>query len=181
MTIRIYVDWSGDPGFKFKQGSSELLVVASVMSDEELDMSSLRSRLSLPEDYEFHFSKTDYRIRERFREFLNHELEIPGVIVLRADKRLFSSEMRQKKGEQVVADLITRCITDLPADLLQNSTLYYDGEKEQQSFKNLLRATISHALQPGVFYEPLKRFLPVEAMDCRLPICWLDLFEVIHR
>lgn len=35
MTTRIYVDWSGDPGFKFRQGSSELLVIAAVMADEE--------------------------------------------------------------------------------------------------------------------------------------------------
>ncbi|MBI5823848.1 MAG: DUF3800 domain-containing protein [Chloroflexi bacterium] len=156
MTIRIYVDWSGDPGFKFRQGSSELLVVATVISDEELDMNSLRLKLSLPEDYEFHFSKTDRRIREQFRNYINTELEIPGVVVLRVDKQLLSSNMRQKRGEQVIADLITHCVVNLPFELLQNSTLYYDGEKEQQSFKNTLRTTLSHAMQAGMFLRGIK-------------------------
>lgn len=59
MTIRIYIDWSGDPSFKFRQGSSELLVIATLMTDEELNLNGLRLKLSLPEDYEFHFAKTN--------------------------------------------------------------------------------------------------------------------------
>lgn len=156
MTIRIYVDWSGDPGFKFRKGSSELLVIATVMSDEELNMNSLRLRLSLPENYEFHFSKTDHRIREQFRNYINNELEIPGAVVLRVDKQHHSRVMRQKRGEQIIADLIAHCVINLPVELLQNSALYYDGEKEQQSFKNTLRTTLSLALQPGVFLRDVK-------------------------
>lgn len=156
MTTRIYVDWSGDPGFKFRQGSSELLVVATVMSDEEPNMNDLRLKLSLPEDYEFHFSKTDRQIREQFRNYINNELEIPGAVVLRADKQSFSADMRQTRGKQVIADLIARCVASLPSELLQNSTLYYDGEKEQQSFKNTLRTTLSHALQPEAYLRDVK-------------------------
>lgn len=156
MTTRIYVDWSGDPGFKFRQGSSELFVIAAVMADEEPNIGNLREKLSLPDNYEFHFSKADHRIREHFRNYLNTELEIPGVVVLRADKQMFSLNMRQKRGEQVVADLIAQCVVNLPAELLHDSTLYYDGEKEQESFKNTLRVTLSQTLHSGVFLRSVK-------------------------
>lgn len=156
MTIRIYVDWSGDPGFKFRQGSSELLVIATVMSDEELNIKNLRSKLLLPENYEFHFAKTNRHIREYFRNFINNELEIPSVVVLRTDKQYLSKNTRQKKGEQIIADMITYCVINLPNELLNNSTLYYDGEKEQLSFKNTLRSTLSNSLPPEIFLRAVK-------------------------
>jgi hypothetical protein len=156
MTIRIYVDWSGDAGFKFEQGSSELIVIATVMSDEEVSLNSLRAKLSLPENYEFHFSKVDSRIREQFKNYINTELEIPGAVILRMNKKFIPSELRQKRGEQFIADLITQCVINLPMELLQNSTLFYDGEKEQTSFKKTLRTTLSHSLQSDIFLRDVK-------------------------
>lgn len=156
MTIRIYVDWSGDPGFKFKQGSSELLVIATLMTDEELSLNELRSRLSLPENYEFHFAKTNRHIREHFKNFINNEIEIPSVVVLRAKKQQLSKDVREKKGEQIIADMITQCVINLPSELLNNSTLYYDGEKEQLSFKNTLRSTLSDTLPQDIFLRAVK-------------------------
>jgi len=132
------------------------LVVTTLMTDEELSLNGLRSKLSLPEDYEFHFAKTNRHIREEFRSFIHNELEIPSVVVLRVDKQQLSMNMRQKRGEQMIAEFITHCIINLPFELLQNSTLYYDGEKEQLSFKNTLRTTLSNALHPNVFLRTIK-------------------------
>lgn len=64
--------------------------------------------------------------------------------------------MHEKRGEQIIVDLITHCIVNLPFELLQNSTLYYDGEKEQLSFKNTLRTTLSQALRQQVFLRAIK-------------------------
>lgn len=147
---------AGDPGFKFRQGSSELLVIATLMTDEELSLSDLRNKLSLPEDYEFHYAKTNRHIREAFKNFVHHQIEVPAIIILRVDKHHLSTTMRQKRGEQLISDFITMCITNLPLDLLQNSIIYYDGEKEQTSFKNTLRATLSQALQPKIFLKDIK-------------------------
>ncbi|MBI2332056.1 MAG: DUF3800 domain-containing protein, partial [Chloroflexi bacterium] len=164
MTIRIYVDWSGDPGFKFRQGSSELFVVAAVLSDEELQMNDLRIQLSLPEDFEFHYSKADRSVRERFKNHINNELEFPGIVILRVDKQRLPLEMRQKRGEQVMADLIALCVSGLPPELLHNAILFYDGEKEQQSFKNTLRAALSESMQPGIFLRNIKA-VPAKRID----------------
>ena len=164
MTIRIFVDWSGDPGFKFRQGSSELFVVAAVMLDEEISLDTLRSRLSLPDDFEFHYSKTDRAIRENFRNHVNNELEVPGVVILRVDKQRLPLEMRQKRGEQIMANFIALCVSGLPDDLIQNAILYYDGEKEQKSFKNTLRAALYESMQSGIFLRDIKA-LPASRVD----------------
>lgn len=170
MAIRIYVDWSGDPGFKFRQGSSELLVITTLMSDEELNINHIRSKLLLPENYEFHFAKTNRHIREYFRNFINNELEIPSVVALRADKQYLSKDTRQKKGEQIIADMITHCVINLPNELLNNSTLYYDGEKEQLSFKNTLRSTLSNSLPPEIFLRAVKAVSASRNDGCKLQI-----------
>lgn len=164
MTIRIYVDWSGDPGFKFRQGSSELFVVAAVMSDEELMLTDLRLQLSLPDDFEFHYSKTDRAIREYFKNHINSALEIPGAVVLRVDKQRLPRETRQKRGEQIMAGFIALCIASLPSELIHHAILYYDGVKEQLSFKNTLRVALSEAMQPGTFLRNMKA-VPASRID----------------
>lgn len=164
MTIRIYIDWSGDPGFKFRQGSSELFVVAALMSDEELRMNDLRMQLSLPEDFEFHYSKADKTIREQFKNHVNSNLEIPGVVILRVDKRRLPLEIRQKQGEQIMAGFIALCVANLPSGLLHNAILFYDGEKEQKSFKNTLRTALSEAMHPGIFLRNIKA-IPAHRID----------------
>lgn len=71
----VFVDESGDAGFKFTEGSSTYFVVTLVIfgSDEEaeklrLRIDALRSELRLPSDYEFHFFRNNVHTR---RAFLN--------------------------------------------------------------------------------------------------------------
>jgi hypothetical protein len=156
MTIKIYVDWSGDPGFRFRRGSSELLIIAAMMVDEEITVAHLRKRLSLSDDFEFHFSQVDHRIREEFCAYIGTEIKIASAVVLKVNKQLLPKEFRLKTGERVVADFIALCIKSLPPLLLQNAILIYDGKKEQKSFRNILRKTLSDALKPGIYLGEVK-------------------------
>ena len=68
-----FVDESGDPGRKILNGSSKYFVVAVVTfssNDEALScdysITDLRSELSLPAGYEFHFTENSKSIREFF-------------------------------------------------------------------------------------------------------------------
>jgi hypothetical protein len=156
MTSRIYVDWSGDPGFRFLQGSSEFLMIAAALADEEINIDFLREDLYLPSSYEFHFTNTDRRIRERFLKFLNFELEIPSAVIVNVNKQIFSQDMRKKRGEQILANCIAICVQNLPPSLTNNAILIYDGKKEQKSFRNDLRRTLSESLKPDVFLREVK-------------------------
>ncbi|MCI0611576.1 hypothetical protein L0244_01160 [bacterium] len=67
------MDETGDLGFKFSKGSSQLLIVSLVLFDEEkearncdLRIDLLRRELRLPEKFEFHFNQNSPEIRKDF-------------------------------------------------------------------------------------------------------------------
>jgi hypothetical protein len=151
------MDWSGDPGFRFRRGSSELLLVAAVSSrDHEIDVSPLRARLRLPPSFEFHFAKTTEDVRKGFRQYVLSELDFPLAVVLRVNKQLVPQEFRKMSGEQILSEFITRTIRLFPIRLLDNSILLYDGKKEQRSFRNMLRRTLSASLKSTTYLREVK-------------------------
>ena len=71
----VFVDESGDAGMKLGAGSSDLFIVTAVLfadHDEanECDarINAIRTELGLSPNYEFHFNKSDKRIRSQFLE-----------------------------------------------------------------------------------------------------------------
>ncbi len=165
MTSYIYVDWSGDPGFRFRRGSSDLLLVAAVSArDHEIDVSPLRERLHLSDSFEFHFAKTTDDVRKRFQRYVLSELDFPLAVVLRINKQLVPQEFRKISGEQFLADFIARAIQIFPTRLLDNSILLYDGKKEQRSFRNVLRRTLSASLKSTTYLREVKA-MPASKSD----------------
>ena len=165
MTSYIYVDWSGDPGFRFRRGSSELLLVAAISSrDHEIDVSPLRKRLHLSDSFEFHFTKTTDDIRKKFQRYVISDLDFPLAVVLRINKQRTPQEFREMSGEQILATFISYTIQNLPVQLLDNSILFYDGKKEQRSFRSALRSTLSASLKSTVYLREVKA-LPASKSD----------------
>jgi hypothetical protein len=74
----VFLDESGDAGFKFGEGSSTFFVVTLVIipdasSAMTLDntIANLRLRLRTPKNYEFHFAETCPKWRESFMKEIN--------------------------------------------------------------------------------------------------------------
>ena len=69
----VFLDDSGDPGFKVKKGSSPCFVIALVIFDDHLEAEAcaveikrLRRELRLSDHFEFKFSKCCDRFRKAF-------------------------------------------------------------------------------------------------------------------
>lgn len=69
----VFLDDSGDPGFKVKKGSSPCFVIALVIFDDHLEaetcaleIKKLRRELGLSDHFEFKFSKCCDRFRKAF-------------------------------------------------------------------------------------------------------------------
>src|SRR5713101_4433532 len=69
----VFIDESGDAGFKLQGGSTKFFVVTLVIfdshdealkADQRIDL--LRAELNLRKEFEFHFSKLDKTRREAF-------------------------------------------------------------------------------------------------------------------
>jgi len=66
----VYLDESGDTGFKFRNGSSRYFVIALLLVDDPLPLHQavhdLRLRLNKSESYEFKFMRTHHDGRIAF-------------------------------------------------------------------------------------------------------------------
>lgn len=69
----IFIDDSGDPGFKIDKGSSKTFVICCVIFDDELEaektavkIKEFRRKLKFSDFYEFKFNKSSKKIREGF-------------------------------------------------------------------------------------------------------------------
>ena len=91
----VFVDESGDAGFKFAEGSSAYFVITLVIfgDDEEaerlrLRIDVLRNELRLPGDYEFHFFRNNVHIRRAFLSTIKgYDFQFFSLVV---DKRKLS-------------------------------------------------------------------------------------------
>ncbi|OGC47097.1 MAG: hypothetical protein A3A94_03570 [Candidatus Portnoybacteria bacterium RIFCSPLOWO2_01_FULL_43_11] len=71
----VFIDESGDPGFKLNRGSSRFFVVALVVFEDNGEavacdqrINLLRREIKLPDNFEFHFKENSHRIRLKFLE-----------------------------------------------------------------------------------------------------------------
>lgn len=99
----IFIDDSGDPGFKLEKGSTRFFVIALLIFDDTLEaekmavsVKELRRKFHMSDYEEFKFNKSNDRIRE---EFLNTIVQFSFRIrCLVVDKKLiYSHELKNKK------------------------------------------------------------------------------------
>src|SRR5918993_1396414 len=97
----VFLDDSGDPGFKVKKGSSPCFVIALAIFDDQLEaetcaveIKKLRRELGLSDHFEFKFSKCCDRFRKAFlSRVVPFKFRI-RAIVMRKDA-IYSSELRE--------------------------------------------------------------------------------------
>lgn len=71
----VFIDDSGDPGFKLEKGSSLIFIIGCVIFDDELEaektaisIKELKRKLRFPDDMEFKFNKSSKKVRISFLE-----------------------------------------------------------------------------------------------------------------
>ena len=79
-------------------------------------------------------------------------------------KKSIPQEFRKMSGERVLSEFIARTVQLFPDKLLDNPVLIYDGKKEQKSFRNILRRTLSVTLKPAMYLREVKA-LPASKND----------------
>lgn len=100
----VFIDNSGDAGFKLDRGSSRFFVIALIIFDDELEaekmavaIKELRRDLRFPENMEFKFFKSKHSIREKFLQTINpFQFRIRCLVV---DKqKVHSRELQNNKN-----------------------------------------------------------------------------------
>lgn len=149
----VFLDESGDAGFKFDQGSSTHFVVALVIFDGPLDaeetalsIKRLRQRLGLHERFEFKFNKTDDYRRLPFLEAVR---DAPfRVWVMVVDKRRLYSDHLKRSKESFYGYFVSEVMKHNRGKI-RGARLRIDGSGSRE-FKAAFQAYLRNKLEPGV-------------------------------
>lgn len=100
----VFIDDSGDPGFKLEKGSSLIFVICCVIFDDELEaektalaIKELRRKLKFPDDVEFKFNKSSKTTRLKFLEAIN-SFKFKARCLVVQKKIIRSDELRKSKN-----------------------------------------------------------------------------------
>lgn len=155
----VYVDESGDTGFKFDRGSTRYFVVTLLLVDDPVPLQSaidrLRQSLGYAPEVEFHFAKSSGAIRERFlRTIQPLRFAIRTLIV---DKQLITRP-HMRKRETFYNYLVRLCLT-YDDGAINGATLILDESVRSKRSKDDFRVYLRKMLNTDPTSPKVKRTL----------------------
>ena len=140
----IFIDDSGDPGFKNYTNSSKLVMASAVFVDKQsatmlnFAISSLRNSLGWKNNHEFKFRKTHRKEKEKFlRLVTNFEFEIYAVYI---DKSKYPKSYKYPSKRSLYNWTTRELLKTIP---LNNANITLDG-KYQKEYKLKVQSYLRH-------------------------------------
>lgn len=154
----VFLDDSGDPGFKVEKGSSTCFVIALVIFDDPLEAEScaveikkLRRHLKLGDHFEFKFSKCCDRFRTQFLSCVSSYKFRIRAIVMRKDV-IYSQELRHSKESFYRYSI--RMVLQHSFGTIKKARLKMDGHGDRE-FRRQLFTYLRWHLQVNADGEPI--------------------------
>lgn len=146
----IFIDESGDPGFKLARGSSGVFVAVLVaFSDSaqarlcQAGIDRLATRLRLPG--ELKFSKSRPQVRDAFFTTMQQfDFRVRAIVVEKA--RIHSPHLRTDK--EAFYSFFVKSMLKFDGGLLQGARIVIDGSGDRE-FKRELSSYLRRQLEPG--------------------------------
>jgi hypothetical protein len=137
----IFIDESGDAGFKIAKGSSRNFVVVLIIFEDELDaeetalaIKKLRRNLKKSDNFEFKFNKMDKKTR---LEFLNTvkkcKFKIRAIVIQK--EKIYSRALRESKDK--FYNFVMKEVLKNNNDTIKNAKIRLDGLGERTFRRNL--------------------------------------------
>ena len=154
----VFLDDSGDPGFKIKKGSSPCFVIALVIFDDHLEaetcaveIKKLRRELHLSDQFEFKFSKCSAVFRKAFlTRVVSYKFRV-RAIVMRKDA-IYSAELRESK--ESFYRYAIRMVLQHSFGTIKKARLKMDGHEDRE-FRRELQAYLRRQLQVSREGDPI--------------------------
>lgn len=145
----IFIDESGDAGFKISKGSSSYFVIVLVIFDDELiaeevalQIKKLKRKLNLHNNYEFKFNKSSKKFKEEFLSCIQpFAFRIRAIVV---NKEKIYSKLLRKKTESFY-NYFLKCLLEHNNETISNAKLRLDGLGEKK-FKLALQTYLRQQL-----------------------------------
>jgi hypothetical protein len=156
----VFIDDSGDPGFKLASGSSKHFVIACVVFDDNLDaeeaalkIKRLRRSLNWRDDHEFKFNKASKSVRLAFlNEIKGCKFRVRAIV---ADKSVIRSpELRTSKNK--FYNYMIKEVLSKSAGSIINGSIRLDGH-EDRAYKQAAKTYFRQQANPrGAVIKDLK-------------------------
>lgn len=145
----VFIDDSGDPGFKPQKGSSPCFVIALIIFDDPLEaektslaIKELRRKLKVSDLYEFKFNKMDKKFKTKFIEEVKHFKFRVRAIVVR--KEIIHSQ-RLRSYKENFYNYIVMQVLKQSKGIIKKAKLKFD-KRGEKSLRDQLRAYLSREL-----------------------------------
>jgi len=153
----LFIDWSGDLGFKFGRGSTTHLVIAVVSTVDYAALQKLisgfRTERGLHKAYEFHHAHIPEAERAAFCDAL-HDVSLQAWVLV-VDKRRLSGSFQRRNQYDLFGEFIATLADQLPAEAVENAFVMIDAHATTTKLTRRIRVAMSRALrareiQPGI-------------------------------
>jgi hypothetical protein len=150
----VFIDESGDPGFKVERGSSQVFVAAMVIFDDDQAARKTQQALDSCEarrlhPREFKFSKTSDEVRDRFFETARHCPFMVRAIVVQKD-RIHSPHLRTDR--ESFYEFFVKMMLKHDGGRLADARVIIDGSGDR-AFRNDLSAAIRKKVRAGAMRD----------------------------
>lgn len=146
---QLWIDESGDGGFKFEKGSSGFLVLAAVYVRDggietiEKSLMDVRNGLNYSQDHEFKFSRCKNDVKEKLlRTLIGLSIQYKAIVV---DKQGMAASVFRTRPHQLYAESIKRLLYDNDPPL-KNAAMIIDeatAKVHQKEFNHILKQHLS--------------------------------------
>ena len=145
----VFIDDSGDPGFKTQKGSSPVFVIALVIFDDNLvaeetavALKKLRRELKFPDAMEFKFHKSRKEVKRKFLQAAAaYKFRIRAIVV---NKEIVYSNFLRTSTDSFFNYIVMQVLKH-SGKRLRNAKLKFDKRGEKR-IRNELRAYLSREL-----------------------------------
>lgn len=143
----VYLDESGDTGFKFSKGSSRYFVVTILLTPDPVPLNSaiddLRTQLGFRREHEFKFYSSRDEVRYAFlRVLTKHDVLLRSLIV---DKQQLS--LPHMRTREIFYNYLLGLLLKHDNDRINDATLIIDerdkGKKSKQGLATYLRKKLN--------------------------------------
>src|SRR3990167_11538222 len=161
----VFIDDSGDPGFRIGKGSSPIFVIAMIVFSDQLEaektsvtIKELRRKLKVSDLYEFKFNKTNRKFRNAFINTVKgFKFKIRAIVV---DKKVIHSQRLRSYKEDFYNHIIMQILKHSKS--IKNAKLRFD-KRGERAIRNQLRVYLSRELDN----KNKKEFTDLKFVDSR--------------
>lgn len=131
----IFIDDSGDPGFKLDKGSSKAFVIACVIFDDELEaektavaIKEFRRKMKFPDTMEFKFNKSSKKVRKGFlTEISKYKFRVRAIVMQK--EKIYGQELI--KSKESFYSYAIKMVLKYDNKTLRNARIKLDGHGER--------------------------------------------------